>query len=546
MSAGLTATFQFLAKTENKAAVEVLVAGLDCPHKPIRHGALRAVLDRRCPEGHREVFRRLSSMDERSREIINERPERLAGVVTDALQNATSQACAAACNAIVSFRLCEALPVLVSVLVDPENPHTKMVAETVLELTESFYAELSGTTEGPKHKRQDLVRDRITAALEAGVRKFRRHKQTAAVEAFLLIAKQKNIVLRQLLQRPEEASHQPLVELLSSSSRGGVIRLLLGFLEDPQMPHVVAQVLCNRCDAKFVDHLVRTVGPRPSKTVVETLARFNSIAWAQPGHELFDKLSNAAQQGAVPLLMASSIDRAKLLEIIGYLLLEGKPGGRRAAAEALAEFPGPEASALVVKALGDEDARIRASLIVQLRPRKIPGAFSLLIRMIDSPQEEVQRALQKALPEFTFHQFLANFDKMPEHWQPIAGYMVRNIDPKVADKLVAELNGLSPVRRRRAVTAAGVMGLVPKVEETIVRQLSDEDHMVRVAAAKILAESKSKPTWEALRDALLDKSFAVKEAAEQSLERISRSLAQQTEQIEQQRRPQDNPEEVAP
>ena len=168
--------------------------------------------------------------------------------------------------------------------------------------------------------------------------------------------------------------------------------------------------------------------------------------------------------------------------------------------------------------------RIDAELITQIRLRRIPGALSMLIRMVGTREEEVQAALRKAMPEFTFQPFLVNFDHMDEELRPVTGHLVKQIDPEVKEKIIAEMKELSPVRRRRAVSAVGAMGLVHEVEDTIIGLLSDEDHMVRVATAKVLADSKSMPAWEALRDALLDRSVVVKEAAESSLERISQSL----------------------
>jgi HEAT repeat protein len=533
MSERLQATFQFLAKTENEAAREVLLAGLDYPHQTIRCSALRALLDRRSPEGHREVFRRLPTMDEACRKVVNERPERLVGTVSDALQDPSPHACQAACDAIVSFRLYGVLPALTSVLVDKKTAHAALLARTALRLTELFYAELSGVDDHPKRKRSDNRRDRITSCLEDAVRKFHRHRRREVVEAFLLVAKPKNATLRQLLQRPKESSHAPILELLSSSSRGGVIRLLLGFLEDPRMPRVVRKVLCGRCDAKFVQHLLRIIGPKPSKTLARTLSRITSIVWAEPGSPLLDELDDTAQAATVELLTASSIDRQKVLEVIRHLLWNGKRGGRRAAAKALEQFEGPEVSALVVGGLDDEDAQVRASLLVQLRPRKIPDAYPLLIRMVDSPEEEVKEALRRALPEFTLQQFLANLEAMDEELRPTAGYLVRKIDADILGNLAAQMESLSPVARRRTARAARAMGLVQDLEEPMIKLLSDEDHMVRAAAAEALADCTSMPTWEALRDALLDQSFVVKQAAEQSLERISQYLLRQAEEEEQ-------------
>ena len=91
------------------------------------------------------------------------------------------------------------------------------------------------------------------------------------------------------------------------------------------------------------------------------------------------------------------------------------------------------------------------------------------------------------------------------------------------------------------------MGMVSQLEKRIIELLSDEDHIVRVAAATALADCKSVPSWEALRDALLDRSYVVKEAAEGSLQRISEALmhhaGEQSEQSEQSEQEEEEPAE---
>jgi len=523
-NAGLQETFRFLAETENETALGVLIAALDCPYQPTRHHALRALLERRDAAGHREIFRRLPNLDEASRAVINERPDGLLRVVADALKKASRSQCATACDALVSFRLYNALPALVAVLTSSENPPAELLARTALKLTEEFYAELSGVDEAPKRKNQYVIRDHVTESLEDAARKFHRHRRTEIIEAFLLVAKPKNVTLRQLLQRDNESAHQPILQVLCESQQGGVIRLLLGMLEDPQMPRAMVDVIGDRNDEKFVENFLRAMSRRPSPTVAQSLARFDFFPWARAGNPLLEEFDEQAQQGAVHVLMASNIDRRELLQVIGFLLLRGKPGARRAAAAALAEFQCPEADTLSVRAMHDTDPQVRAALIPQLRPRKIPGALSLLIRMVDIPDEQVHLALRNAMPEFTFQQFMINFDSMPESLQPLAGHLVRKIDSEAPEQLAALIDGLSPVRRRRAVQAAGAMGLTRMLESAIIERVSDEDHLVRAAAAKVLAECRSMPTWEALRDAMLDRSVIVQEAAEQSLQQISSTL----------------------
>ena len=110
MSHGLNATFGFLTKTENKKAVEILVAGMDCQHKPSRTRSVQTILERRNPEGHAEVFRRLSKLDEKCHSYIKERAKRLVSVVSQTLEQGDRKAAVEACDAIVEFRLYDMLP----------------------------------------------------------------------------------------------------------------------------------------------------------------------------------------------------------------------------------------------------------------------------------------------------------------------------------------------------------------------------------------------------------------------------------------------------
>ena len=530
MSSSLSLTFKYLTKTKNEAAIDVLVAGLDSPGPSTRDLALRALLDRPHARGHREVFKRLKALDGLCREIVSQRPESLARVAGEAVQNGENGVCTAACEAVLSFRLYEAMPALVSVVSRPGHPNVGPAAQTVLRLTEQLYAELCAPEDQASRRDLDGVRRWITSTLEVGVRKFNVHRRREVIEAFLLVAKQQNVVLRQVLQYPQDANHQAVVEILATSPQGGVIRLLLSFLEEPQLPQVVKNVLANRCDLKFVKNLLQMVRARSQRSVQETFGRLDRLSWAEPGHEVLRKLDDSGQRDAVRLLAATSIERSQPLKVFAYLLAEGTTEGSRAAAEALAEFQGPEADAVAIKALNNRDPVIRAHLIRQLRPRKIPGAMSLLIRMVDHPHVEVRAALRDSLPEFTVGHFLANFEALPESWAATVGNLVRKIDVEGVPLLQRELESLSPVRRRRAVQVASAMGLVRELEQKIVGLMSDEDHMVRIEVARALADCETMPSWEALRDALLDRSVIVQEAAEQSLEQISRSLAEEADQ----------------
>lgn len=528
MSAGLEATYQYLTRTENDASVDILLAALECPSQTSRDFALRALLGRRSSRGLQEVFRRLPTMDERSRAIISERPDRLVGVVGEALTTKDEASFKRACEMILAFRLYDALPMLLATIAREDQHGRDVAAETILLLTDLFYQELSAPDEQSKDKDLDTLRRRMTSALEEGLLRYGQHGFKQVVEAFLLVTKQQNPTLRRILQQSSEASRAPLLEVLGTSQRGGILRLLLSFLEDPQMPQAAREVLASRCDLKFLENLFQLVEPWLSRTVAESLARFNEFAWAKPKHPIWASMSDAGQRSAVRVVMASTMKRDQRLAMLGYLLAEGKPEGQRAAAAALADVKSPEATVHVVKNLNNEDPVVRAHLLKQLRWRNVPGSMSLLIRMVDSPHDEIREALRETLPEFTIRQFLVNFETMPEELRPTAGHIVWKIDPEAGSVLVNEMKSLSRVRRRRAVLASRDMGMVRDLEKSIIELLNDEDHMVRIAAAETLSDCDTLPSWEALRDAMLDRSVAVQEVAEKSLERICQSLAEKS------------------
>jgi len=549
MNAGPKKTFQFLAKTENEAAVDLLVAGLDSKSEAAHGWSLRALLQRRSEQGHIEVFKRLSKMGPKDQEIIAEHPARLVRVVAQALTDPNPKAVRKACATVEKFRLYDAVPSLISQLVREDNPHQEMLAGTVFRLVESFYGELSGSETEAQRRDMSGLRDRITLDLEDAVRKYHRHRRHEAVEALLLLAKQKNVTLRDLLSRPDEASYEPILELLRTSEQGGVVRLLLGLLEDPKSPIVVSEVIGGRADAKFVAHLARTVGPRPSRSVTESLERIREVAWAEPGHPVLKELDGEGQEGAVRLLLCTGTDEERVRAVLGWLAEHGTPNGRRTALDALAEHRDADANRVVVQALNDEDGEVRAAAIRQLRSRQVPGALSLLIRLVDDEHPAVREALRIAMPEFSFRQFMANFDDLAEELRPVSGHLVTKLDESCQEKLLELMNRPSPVGRRRAILAALSMGLVHGLEERIIELLSDDDHIVRVAAAKALADCKSAPSWEALRDALLDRSYVVQEAAEESLQLMSQSLLQhlndETPEGESPEMPTENTEKVA-
>jgi hypothetical protein len=530
MRTGFERTFQTLSRTRNKAAVDVLLAGLDSPHAPTREASLKALLDRPNSAGHLAVFWRLPKLSSSLRALVEARPERLARAAGEAVHNSDEKMGAAACEAIVSCRLYETIPSLLGVLDRENHPNVALAASTILRLAELFYDELSHPDRQPRRKEFDNVRQRLTAALEEGFRKYGRHGRREVVEAFLILTKPQNVGFRHALHQTGGATNA-ILEILEKSPHGGVVRLLLSFLEDSMMPQAIRRILGKRSDAKFVENFVLAAAERMSKAA-ESLAKFDGFPWVDDGGSMVVRMSGPSQACLVQVLRASAVRPARILGLLEHMLREGAVEGRRAAAFALVEIQSPAVEELILRFLDDPDPVVQATLVRQVRARGMAHAMSILLKYFDTPHEEVRAALRETLPELTVAHFVANLDHIDESMLQATGQMVRKIDADAAGKLKAEMQRLSPVRRRRAVLAANAMGLAAELESQLIQLLGDDDHMVRLATAQALEEVGTKPSWEALMAALLDRSVIVQEAAEKSLERITQALRETPEEFQ--------------
>ena len=135
--------------------------------------------------------------------------------------------------------------------------------------------------------------------------------------------------------------------------------------------------------------------------------------------------------------------------MIEHLLRYGEPAGRRAAVEALAEFNGAEANALVIKVLEDPDPAVQAMAVEQSAPPRDTGRDDAAARSCWRVHHLAVRR-RKSLAEFTFKRFVGAFDMLDEEVRRSTGLLVKKIDPQAIPQLRLELHSRSRTRRLRA------------------------------------------------------------------------------------------------
>lgn len=520
---GLQATFALLSTIENEAAVPTLLAAIDARHEAIGDAALIAVLARRDSVGHGEVIRRLDRLNERRQAIVREHGRSMTHALRDVVLSTERQTCENACDLIRWFGEYDLIPTLLTALGDPSNPNKGLFSVTLLDLVEGLYETLAGVRAERLQRDPVTMRSHILGALEKSVVRYPQHQRREVVEAFLLLVNRDNAILKQILSNPRHALFFVVIDILSKSPREGVIQLLLRCLDDPHAASAVLSIIGHRCDTPFIAFLLKKIGHEPSEIAAKNLKRIEKIGWLDHATRLIDSLDDGQQHAVVQYVVGSGISRSQAQRVVEYALLRGKPGGRRAAANALAKFHGTRANTLALHALRDEDPVVQANVARQLRGRSIPGVIARLVALADSPHAVVRQAVLESLGEFTFEQYLTRFDVLDEESRQNMGLLVKRIDPNTLPQLRKALRSKIRTYRLRALRIVRTIKVTDQLESLIVAALDDEDHLIRLEAVLALAESHSPTAGKGLTQATRDRSVSVAQAALEGLAKWKRS-----------------------
>jgi HEAT repeat protein len=520
LSGGLQATFQVLAKTENEAAVPLLLAALDSPAPRIQVAAVRAILERRSPAGLRELVRRRASIDDAWKKVIQEYSGRLLPALRDALLSSDREFANNGCLVARMFREYDLIPTLILALEDDANPNREAAAAALSDLADELYQDLAQSRDDRRRRDPQISRRNATSSLEASLQRYGRHQRIEPVEAFLQLATRDNAELMRILADPRASIFTAILQVMHGSLRPGVIRLLLGFLDDARPPSAGIASLFRRTDKRTIDNLLKKIGSEPSVVARTNLKQVETIAWIHD-HELLGKLDAAQQHSAVKMAVSSGLKRAQIIATLEFFIAHGKPAGRRAAVLALGEYTGADANAMVLRALRDDDPHVKASALGQLRRRGIPGALKTLIDALDSEQRPVAEAARTNLEEFSFRRFLPAFELLEEDVRRTTGGLVRKVDLSTAAQLREEMESPQGKRRMRAMKIVMALDMVAEMQADIIACASDEDHLVRVEAVRALSMAHSLDALAVLQDLQSDSSFAVREAAAAALEQYT-------------------------
>ncbi len=519
--AGIGSTWQFLAETENEAAVPVLLAALHAPQRRVPAQAIHAILQRTSAAAEMEVLTHWSEWREPLRELVAEKLGWLSGAIKGALAEGSEPLVRNACEAALATRDIDQIPALAAAASNPKNRHQALAAETVVLLAEMLFDELQAPRDYRVRRDPQLQRANLLPALERMADTVDRHQRLELVEALLLLAERDTASVKRILQSPRDPSFPALIKVLERSSRPGVIRMLLSYLDDPDAPRAALETLARRRDLQFIRHLLRKIGNQPPQVVRNNLHRIDDVAWLHEAGEVYAALSESEQPAAIQLAAEANLPPAQALQLLSLALQDGSPAGRRAAATALAKFSGSEADEIAWQALDDEDPVVRSQAVIRMGNHAAPTIVPKLVAMLESPHQPEREAAQQCLNAYTFERYLQSFDALSPDARLTTGSLVKKVDSTIIAQLTAELQAPVRVRRARALEISVVLQMVPDVFDPIAVLIDDEDQFTRLDAVRALATCDLSESQPALRRAQCDHSPLVAQAAEAALAKFA-------------------------
>jgi hypothetical protein len=528
---GIRKTWQVLARTQNRATLDVLRAGLRSSSGEVRAEAIRCAVRRNNQDFHRQLIGHFSKMAAAERAILCEAhsamPRHMAAALKHAVLEGKVTLCESACQIVEQSRDFDLFPILVQAAERGASEAAAFAKGAMSRLASILHGKLAeGAVSGEPHGRDpSFIRRNVLVALERSLNDFGRHHCRAIVEAFLLLAPSDDETLLRILQDPQHSCHTALTDALSSSSSAGAIERLSQLARDTSAPPAALIAMANRTDRQFVEHLLHSMKRPLPLRVLHNMKRLRRVAWLEEYREMLVDFDAAAQAVAVELAMASGISDDSKFALLSLMMQDGLAEARRLSCSALTQFNCPTATVLILAALDDPDPAVRASVLLQLRPRGIPDALRLLAESLNSPVLEICEAARSALAEFNFVRYRSMFHLLDASAARTTGELVYKVDRTARQGLIEELSSPSVSAKLRGIEMVLAMGAAGDLCDKLISLANHENLTVRREAVDALGQCPNVEVENVLQLAMDDPHESIRDTAKEALARIQASFS---------------------
>jgi len=510
---------KFLAKSENPAALELLIPLLDSPTELIRDLVFGSLYLKKDSAVYLLLFDRFLQNEDQWKKSTAVTVERLAKLAETAFNQSDTAQRSSAAQMILNHKLYDTLPTLLVYVEGLDPDVAQSTAALVYQLCEAFYDELLNAPTPAARRDLDRRREWLAQQLDPVVKRYSVHGLEDPLRALLVIAKKEYATVNALMQDHLSAACKKMISLLAEAEHGSFLRFLFSYVGDPDSPGLVDEILTSKSDANFVRKLLETVGPSPTPDFKTALKRFKSFEWFKAGNPNLPALVAGLEPAAVQLLISSAIPKNDVFNLLRFFLKQPLPESRRAAADALKFYVGEEINEMMLSFSNDPDPLVCVTLLKLMKSRGHKDADATLLRMVERPEPTIRVVIYELVPDLHADVFASKIGQMTPTTAKKLGRLVRLVDPNLPTLLTDELGSALPVRRMAACDVVRATGFGDQFEKKIIDlALSDSDTNVRVAAINALSQTLTVSALETLKNLTADRGMSIRNAATEAMQ----------------------------
>ena len=527
-------TIKFIGKSENPAAIEILQRLLAHHDTDFRKLAFNALFLKRTPEIYVLLFKQFQTDEEYwgTPGVIS--TERLAKLADAALRDASGKYRQAAAEAAMKYKLYEMLPTVVLFCEAQDQQFAAQMRKVLLHFAESFYEDIMNAP--PEERRNfDRKRDWFVAQLDAPIKRYSISENDEAIQALLIITKKDFDLMKLVAADSRSAMAKKMGEYLRSGTHRSFLRVLLNYVDDPDSPGTMDQIISERSDSLFVRKLLEYVGLDPSPEFRSALKRFPELAWFRADNPELPELVEGLEPNAVQLLESVSFPKAVILPLYRFFFERESVESRRAAAESVHWMVGEEINRLMLEFVDNSDPQTAATLFRLLKSREVSGIDNVLPRLIERPDPVIRQAIYDMMPELHAETLASRISQMTPMTAQRIGRYVRLVDPKTYKMIEDDIKSPIPIRRTAACKVATVTDYAKDFLPRIIEIAEfDGETPVRLAAIGALGTVLEKEALETLKNLSGDRSTDIRDAVEKAVKewatayRVAKAVAGQT------------------
>lgn len=523
-------TFSILESHDSPEAGETLLEAVTGSWLPAAKLAAAALVNRRSQLAILEMVRRNDRLHDEVCSFFARSPQRFVPALRQCLSGSDRGDRMAGLKFIQRTRNTTQIPAMIGLLDHSDELTQSLAATALVELSDLLSRRLltqdSELLPGLDADAARTLRTDILNRLNARLSDFAqlRHAEPL-VEVILILGRIEDEAVVNVLDKRGDACKAVAARILGTSVRPGVMELVCQALTRQYPAPVFFDVLQQRDDPDFAEHLLNWLPSPRSRLLVNNLGRIKSLPWLLPEHPVLTGLPTALHPKLMALMQVVKGPPEALQEIRAWLVRSSDASGRKAAEEILQTLGTDQVQHILYEALDSEDGEIQAWATHQLRQQKMPDAFNQLLSRLDAVEEVVREAAREELSDFNLARLLELFPQLPASTSRKCGEIVSRLDAQVISQLRTELTHPWRWKRVRATRAADSLGLAESVLSDIIKLSEDVDTLVRRTAVEVLAKYPNPSSAAALKRCAGDDSRIVREAAHQAMETLRSTLS---------------------